>query len=338
MVSCHFGNFLYNCERDRVTNRVFERTESIWTYIEAHRMDFENPVYFKRTKSVTSKEYEEFEKATLFPVVTVKRLRLWTSFFHRWDVSSKAKVHSISTTTSTTESSSQESSGVTVVRLEASASLNATEMLMLRIAELERQLKECQVSNNSAPASSEKASDTQATSELPPPPPPPPPAAPIATSALSAQSRRYSTFNTHQHTEGVDCFTKRLSPNFVGSVHGFSWSTMTNNLETPPAFADASSNHHEDGTNGGGSGSGGGNGNGNGGVATAQELQGGSGSNQRMMASTVWVPDELAFKCAKCSISFTVFTRKHHCRGCCITLLLLLLFYKQSKCVFEPVL
>ena len=32
--------------------------------------------------------------------------------------------------------------------------------------------------------------------------------------------------------------------------------------------------------------------------------------------STVWMPDESACSCSKCEEAFTMFRRRHHCRGC----------------------
>lgn len=43
--SCQYGTFLYDNEKQRVQNRVFERTTSVWNYFLARRNQFINPKY-----------------------------------------------------------------------------------------------------------------------------------------------------------------------------------------------------------------------------------------------------------------------------------------------------
>ena len=43
--SGRFGNFLYNCEAERVLNGVRQQTPSLWAFIEAHYSSFSNPFY-----------------------------------------------------------------------------------------------------------------------------------------------------------------------------------------------------------------------------------------------------------------------------------------------------
>uniref|UniRef100_A0A7S1CHB4 Myotubularin phosphatase domain-containing protein n=1 Tax=Bicosoecida sp. CB-2014 TaxID=1486930 RepID=A0A7S1CHB4_9STRA len=50
--SCRFGTFLFNCERERVEARLAERTESLWTFLLAHRAGFRNPHYRHRTSPI----------------------------------------------------------------------------------------------------------------------------------------------------------------------------------------------------------------------------------------------------------------------------------------------
>ncbi|ODV88779.1 hypothetical protein CANCADRAFT_32262 [Tortispora caseinolytica NRRL Y-17796] len=43
--SCQYGTFLLNCERDRVLERLSERTRSVWDYFRARRKDFTSEHY-----------------------------------------------------------------------------------------------------------------------------------------------------------------------------------------------------------------------------------------------------------------------------------------------------
>ena len=41
-----------------------------------------------------------------------------------------------------------------------------------------------------------------------------------------------------------------------------------------------------------------------------------SDSQQQMLTRPVWVPDAMSRECMICSVKFTPFVRKHHCRRC----------------------
>lgn len=43
--SCQFGTFLGNCDKDRQDLKLYERTYSLWAYMEKTRTDYLNPLY-----------------------------------------------------------------------------------------------------------------------------------------------------------------------------------------------------------------------------------------------------------------------------------------------------
>ena len=42
---CKYGTFLYNCERERLSNSVHLRTESLWIHVRAYREKYVDPAY-----------------------------------------------------------------------------------------------------------------------------------------------------------------------------------------------------------------------------------------------------------------------------------------------------
>ncbi|BFZ14881.1 hypothetical protein BsWGS_17920 [Bradybaena similaris] len=74
LYSCLFGTFLYNCERERVKERVPELTVSLWSYINYQSEEFTNPLYSSHV-----------HQHVLFPVASVRRLEIWTGYYCRWN-------------------------------------------------------------------------------------------------------------------------------------------------------------------------------------------------------------------------------------------------------------
>lgn len=72
LISGLYGTFLYNSERERFLDKVWERTESVWTPVLEHPGPFRNPLY-RQTNRV------------LYPRANLKRVVLWDAMFFRWD-------------------------------------------------------------------------------------------------------------------------------------------------------------------------------------------------------------------------------------------------------------
>lgn len=70
--TCQFGDFLHNCEKDRVRDKVRESTKSVWDYIFEHQEQFTNPLFFPS-------KFESF-----FPndEVLCTRVTLWQGYFN----------------------------------------------------------------------------------------------------------------------------------------------------------------------------------------------------------------------------------------------------------------
>lgn len=71
-ISGLYGTFLYNSERERFLDKVWERTESVWTPVLENPAPFRNPLY-RQTNRV------------LYPRANLKRVVLWDAMFFRWD-------------------------------------------------------------------------------------------------------------------------------------------------------------------------------------------------------------------------------------------------------------
>jgi myotubularin-related protein 1/2 len=67
-----YGSFLYNTERERIFEKVWERTESVWTPVLESPGPFKNPM-FRATNRV------------IYPRANLKRVVLWDAMFFRWD-------------------------------------------------------------------------------------------------------------------------------------------------------------------------------------------------------------------------------------------------------------
>ncbi|KAH9519849.1 Myotubularin- protein 2 [Bulinus truncatus] len=74
LYSCLFGTFLYNCERERVKERVQELTVSLWSFINCQLEEFTNPLYVAH-----------IHQHVLFPVASVRRMEVWTGYYCRWN-------------------------------------------------------------------------------------------------------------------------------------------------------------------------------------------------------------------------------------------------------------
>ncbi|KAL6075474.1 Carrier protein, mitochondrial [Balamuthia mandrillaris] len=121
--NCRFGTFLYNSEKERLKdNDTPRQTVSVWTWIYVHKQSFLNPFYVKNLHSRPSSSFtttslsdhannnnnnteqcssdsdsddefmtellsnkQERNPTVLLPCFSLKKLRLWDSFFLRWD-------------------------------------------------------------------------------------------------------------------------------------------------------------------------------------------------------------------------------------------------------------
>jgi len=73
LYSCHYGTFLFDCERERKIEDVAIKTESIWTYI----LDPDNADKFKNIF------YEPFD--SVLPLApTLADVHLWRTYYRRW--------------------------------------------------------------------------------------------------------------------------------------------------------------------------------------------------------------------------------------------------------------
>lgn len=74
LYSCLFGTFLFNCERERVKERVQELTVSLWSFINCQAEEFTNPLYAAH-----------IHQHVLLPVASVRRMEVWTGYYCRWN-------------------------------------------------------------------------------------------------------------------------------------------------------------------------------------------------------------------------------------------------------------
>ncbi|KAI9560681.1 Myotubularin-related protein-like protein 2 [Daphnia sinensis] len=75
LYSCLFGTFLFNTEQQRVKEDVKQQTVSLWSFINSHTDEFINPLYCAAY----------VEQHVLFPVASLRQLRLWTNYYCRWN-------------------------------------------------------------------------------------------------------------------------------------------------------------------------------------------------------------------------------------------------------------
>lgn len=73
-----WGNFLYNCEKDRIKSSLHLKTESIWLHILANKTEFVDPAY-------------RYNPETLIPNTGAHQLQFWHEYYRRRDFSSRKK-------------------------------------------------------------------------------------------------------------------------------------------------------------------------------------------------------------------------------------------------------
>lgn len=78
LYSCRFGTFLYNCEREKVAADLKNKTVSLWSFIEANRDQYLNPIYDPDT-------------TVLKPLASARYINLWKSYYCRWMTATAVK-------------------------------------------------------------------------------------------------------------------------------------------------------------------------------------------------------------------------------------------------------
>ncbi|XP_053555130.1 myotubularin [Bombina bombina] len=73
LYSCRFGTFLYNCESIREKEKLKERTQSLWSFVNREKSKYTNPFYTKELNRV------------LYPVASMRHLELWVNYYIRWN-------------------------------------------------------------------------------------------------------------------------------------------------------------------------------------------------------------------------------------------------------------
>lgn len=77
LYSCRFGTFLFNSERERVQEKVKEKTVSLWSYINSQISQYQNPLYWAGPHC----------QLILMPVASMRYIKLWKSLYCRWNPS-----------------------------------------------------------------------------------------------------------------------------------------------------------------------------------------------------------------------------------------------------------
>lgn len=77
LYSCLFGTFLCNTEQQRLREEVKQKTVSLWSFVNSHTEEFLNPLYCSGSA--------QGEQLVLFPVASLRQLRLWTAYYCRWN-------------------------------------------------------------------------------------------------------------------------------------------------------------------------------------------------------------------------------------------------------------
>jgi len=84
LYSCLFGTFLYNTERERVTNDLKKRTVSLWSMINSDPDVYMNPFY----------SFEAGQNKIIFPSPAIRHLKIWKGYFCRWNPRMRLQVSS----------------------------------------------------------------------------------------------------------------------------------------------------------------------------------------------------------------------------------------------------
>ncbi|KAL1138901.1 hypothetical protein AAG570_008963 [Ranatra chinensis] len=74
LYSCRFGTFLFNTEKERVTEQIKQKTVSLWSYMNVELALYKNPLYFAQSQ-------------VLVPVASMRHIRLWRGLYCRWNPS-----------------------------------------------------------------------------------------------------------------------------------------------------------------------------------------------------------------------------------------------------------
>lgn len=74
VMSCQFGTFIGNCEKDRIDLKLSERTFSLWGYMSNHMNEYINPLY-------RPGELEDIIRPNLSPQV----IRFWRGMYSRYE-------------------------------------------------------------------------------------------------------------------------------------------------------------------------------------------------------------------------------------------------------------
>ncbi|CAF2973142.1 unnamed protein product [Rotaria sp. Silwood2] len=74
--SCQYGNFIGNCEKDRLDLGIKERTYSYWNYILQNVNDFKNPLF---------RPQSSYASEVLLPIIYPQTLKFWLNMYHRFD-------------------------------------------------------------------------------------------------------------------------------------------------------------------------------------------------------------------------------------------------------------
>ncbi|XP_018408096.1 PREDICTED: myotubularin [Nanorana parkeri] len=73
LYSCRFGSFLLSSEFAREKEKVREKTQSVWSWINSEKSKYINPFYTKELNRV------------LYPVASMRHLELWVNYYIRWN-------------------------------------------------------------------------------------------------------------------------------------------------------------------------------------------------------------------------------------------------------------
>ncbi|XP_014231544.1 myotubularin-related protein 2 isoform X2 [Trichogramma pretiosum] len=77
LYSCRFGTFLCSSERERVQERLKEKTVSLWSYINSQLPLYQNPLYWDGPT----------HQLVLMPIASMRYIKPWKSFYCRWNPS-----------------------------------------------------------------------------------------------------------------------------------------------------------------------------------------------------------------------------------------------------------
>jgi len=333
VASCRFGNFLHSSERERVEARVWQSTASVWVHVDRHRADFLNPLYAPPPPPPSSSSTPKAAGGdgaapvlALLPVVGASRLRLWTAFFQRWDPNARPAilvaappVAPVALEAAAANTPPPPPPLQRLFAVHAQSLCPAEGTLALRVAELEAKLD---AAGKTLLLKSEEEAAAAALSDFEKAPPEREAACEAAVLEASARvqaaeaavaeaeataascvaaSRRgvggsggVGSSGVDSEGAGVQARCAQVWPHMSGSAHGFAWSTVSS--AGAGASADA------------------------GGTAWGEAEPGGGGAwldsdRASLPSSVAWIPDEASNNCNHCFATFTVFNRRHHCRG-----------------------